>query len=118
MVEKEDDQVYEVLEKIHQMGGDIKKGTNETTKVLEKGKAKLVVVAKDVSPKEIIMHLAPLSKEKNALYVEVASKEELGASIGIDVPCASVAVTDPGEAKKEFLSFLEKLKTQKQAKKG
>ena len=45
--------------------GKIKKGSNECTKALEKGNAKLVVVAKDVSPPEITMHMPLLAKEKD-----------------------------------------------------
>lgn len=79
--------------------GKIKKGTNEVTKMIEKGKAKLVVVAQDVSPKEIIMHLPLLCKEKNIPYVEVPSKEELGAAAGMGVGTGAVAITEEGEAK-------------------
>ncbi|HIH39719.1 TPA: 50S ribosomal protein L7ae [Candidatus Woesearchaeota archaeon] len=80
--------------------GKIRKGTNEVTKALEKGIAKLVVYAKDVQPAEIIMHLPILAKEKNVPCIEVDSKEELGAAAGIGMPTASVAIVNEGEAKK------------------
>jgi large subunit ribosomal protein L7Ae len=79
--------------------GKIKKGTNEVTKAVERGTAKLVVIAKDVSPPEITMHIPLLSKEKGVLCVEVASKEELGAAAGISVGTAAVAIVQEGEAK-------------------
>jgi large subunit ribosomal protein L7Ae len=79
--------------------GKIKKGANEVTKVVEKGTAKLVVVAQDVSPKEIIMHLEPLCKEKNIPYIEVPTKDDLGAAASLRVGTASVAVVKEGEAK-------------------
>ncbi|MFB6132783.1 MAG: ribosomal L7Ae/L30e/S12e/Gadd45 family protein, partial [Halanaeroarchaeum sp.] len=44
--------------------GRIKKGTNETTKAIERGNADLVLVAEDVSPEEIVMHLPELADEK------------------------------------------------------
>ena len=44
--------------------GKLKKGTNEVTKAIERGTAKLVLVAKDVSPPEVVMHLPLLGKEK------------------------------------------------------
>ena len=44
--------------------GSIKKGTNETTKAIERGNAKLVFIAEDVHPEEIEMHLPELSIEK------------------------------------------------------
>ena len=38
--------------------GNIRKGINETTKAVERGVAQLVVIANDVEPQEIVMHLA------------------------------------------------------------
>lgn len=78
--------------------GKLKKGTNEVTKAVEREKAKLVVVAQDVSPKEIIMHLKHLCAEKNIPYYEVPSKKELGAASGVEVPTAAIALLELGEA--------------------
>ena len=38
-------------------------------------------------------------KEKGIPFVEVPSKEELGAAAGIDKPSASIAIVEAGEAK-------------------
>ena len=95
----ETDNVYEAIE-VAKATGKIKKGVNEVTKSIEKGEAKLVAVAKDISPPEIVMHIPLLCKEKGILCIEVPSKEELGASAGLDVPTASVAITKEGDAKK------------------
>jgi large subunit ribosomal protein L7Ae len=91
------EKAYEAIE-LARKSGKIVKGTNEVTKVIEKGTAKLVVVAKDVSPKEITMHLPLLAQEKNIPCVEVASKEELGAAAGLTVGTAAVAIVKEGEA--------------------
>lgn len=80
--------------------GKLKKGTNEATKALERGTAKLVVYAKDVNPPEITMHIPILAKEKEIPCVEVATKEELGAAAGIKVGTAAVAIIVEGDAKK------------------
>ncbi|PIN81970.1 50S ribosomal protein L7ae [Candidatus Woesearchaeota archaeon CG10_big_fil_rev_8_21_14_0_10_30_7] len=87
------------LVEIARTTGKIRKGSNEVTKMLERGKAKLVVVASDASPPEIIMHLPVLAKEKNVPYVTVSSKEDLGAAAGLPVPTSAVAVVDEGDAK-------------------
>ncbi|MEK6969428.1 MAG: 50S ribosomal protein L7Ae [Nanoarchaeota archaeon] len=79
--------------------GKISKGANETTKAIEKGTAKLVVYAEDVSPKEIIMHLPLLCKEKNIPCFGVSKKDDLGAAAGLAVSTAAVAVVKEGEAK-------------------
>src|SRR3989344_7158581 len=99
---------YEAIE-IAKTTGKIKKGTNETTKVIERGVAKLVVAAKDVNPPEVIMHLPILCKEKNIPYVEVPSKEELGAAAGLEVPTSSVAIVQEGEAKDLIKQIVSKL---------
>lgn len=82
--------------------GKIRIGTNETTKAIERGIAKLVVIAEDVQPKEVIMHLVPLCDEKKIPYVHVKSKLDLGRAGGIDVPTASIAVVEEGDAKKDI----------------
>ncbi|MBU2634454.1 MAG: ribosomal L7Ae/L30e/S12e/Gadd45 family protein [Nanoarchaeota archaeon] len=89
---------YEAVE-LAKKTGKIKKGINEVTKIIEKGLAKLVVIAKDVNPPEVIMHIKPLCEEKGALLVEVESKEDLGAAAGLNVATTAVVVTVEGEAK-------------------
>ena len=93
--------------------GNVRKGMNETTKAVERGIAQLVVIAGDVEPEEIVMHLPVLCDEKKIPYVYVPSKQELGRSIGIDVACAAVSIVEPGDAKdslKEILKRIEELK--------
>jgi len=95
--------------------GKIKKGTNETTKTVERGMAKLVFIAEDVNPEEIVMHLPPLCEEKNTPYIYVSSQRELGAKAGLDVKCASAAIVDAGTAERELSEVLEELKRLRQS---
>lgn len=99
-----DEQVYEIIE-VAKKTGKLRKGCNEVTKALEKGEALLVAVAQDVTPKEIIMHLPLLAKEKGCRCAEVEKKEELGAAAGLPLGTAAVAVVDAGEAS-ELLKHL------------
>ncbi|NQV08571.1 50S ribosomal protein L7ae [Candidatus Woesearchaeota archaeon] len=101
--------VYEAIE-IAKASGKLKKGTNEVTKSIERSKAKLVVVANDINPPEITMHLPLLSKEKGIPSVVVSSKEELGAAAGLDVGTAAVAITEEGDAKKILKEITSSLK--------
>lgn len=93
------EKVYEAVKKVKETGGKIKKGTNETTKAVERGQAKLVVIAEDVDPPEIVAHLPLLCDEKKIPYVYVPSKQKLGEAAGIEVAAASAAIVDAGEAK-------------------
>ncbi|MGC9059069.1 MAG: 50S ribosomal protein L7Ae [Candidatus Aenigmatarchaeota archaeon] len=93
--------------------GKVKRGTNETTKAVDRGQAKLVVIAMDVEPEEIVMHLPPLCEEKGVPYTYVPSKIELGKASGIEVQAASVAIIDVGEGSKlydEVVKEIQKLR--------
>lgn len=103
------DKVYEIIE-VAKASGKIKKGTNETTKAIEKGEAKLVVIAKDISPPEIIMHIPLIAEEKDVPCFQVPSKEDLGAAASIQVSTGSVAVIQEGEAKNLIKELLTKTK--------
>ena len=109
MVEAE--KIYEAVE-VAKATGKIKKGSNEVTKSAEKGTAKLIVTAKNINPPEITMHLPLLAKEKGIPYVEVPSKEELGAAAGIAVGTASISIVDEGEAKNLLKEITKKLSEQ------
>nr|QSL83337.1 CZ-nL7Ae-tvmvS-cL7Ae [synthetic construct] len=105
-----------LLEKVRE-SGKVKKGTNETTKAVERGLAKLVYIAEDVDPPEIVAHLPLLCEEKNVPYIYVketvrfqSSKNDLGRAVGIEVPCASAAIINEGELRKELGSLVEKIK--------
>lgn len=100
------DDVLEFVE-IARDTGKVRKGVNETTKAIERSLAKLVIVAEDVDPPEVIMHLGPLCSEKKIPIVKVPSKVELGRAAGLEVPSASVAVVEPGEGKKKLQQILE-----------
>jgi large subunit ribosomal protein L7Ae len=88
---------YEAVEMARDSGG-IRKGTNEVTKAIEKGEAKLVVIAEDVDPEEVVMHLPMLCDEKKIPYVYVPLKAELGKASGLGVSCAAIAIAKPGNA--------------------
>ncbi|MCX8184889.1 MAG: 50S ribosomal protein L7Ae [Sulfolobales archaeon] len=93
------EKAYEAIKKARESNGKIKKGTNETTKAVERGQAKLVVIAVDVDPPEVVLHLPYLCDEKKVPYIYVPSKKRLGEVSGIQVAAASVAIVEPGAAK-------------------
>lgn len=91
------DASYEALQ-IAVRSGSVRRGTNETTKAIERGQAKLVVIAEDVDPPEVVAHLPILCDERKIPYVFVPSKLKIGSASGIDVPSAAVCITELGEA--------------------
>ncbi len=92
------DKALQLVQIAHETG-KIRIGTNEVTKSSERSEAKLVVMAEDVDPAEILVHIPMLCEEKRIPYVYVPKKLRLGASAGLSKGSASVAVIEPGEAK-------------------
>lgn len=106
------DAAYEALRQARQTG-KVKKGTNETTKAIERGTAKLVVIAEDVEPPEVVAHLPILCDERKIPYIYVPSKTQMGPALGIDVGAASACITEAGEGQTyldQILSELAKIK--------
>ena len=90
--------------------GQVRKGVNETTKAIERGEAKLVVIAEDVDPEEIVMHLPVLCGEKNVPYTYVSEKLSLGKASGLGVPTSAIAVTKGGAGEEALREVLLKVR--------
>lgn len=93
------DKIYEAIEAASSTG-KLRKGVNETTKCIERGMAKMVILATDVTPEEVVMHLPVICNEKKVLCVEVPSKLELGKAAGLEVGTSSIAIEEVGDSKK------------------
>jgi len=84
----------------------VKMGINHVTKLVEEKEAKLVVIAHDVDPVEIVMWLPSLCHARGIPYCVVKSKARLGALVGKKT-ATCLAVTD---VKPEHKGDLEALK--------
>ncbi len=89
--------------------GKIKKGTNEVTKVIERGEAKLVVIAEDVQPPEVVLHIPLLCDEKGIPYLYVQKKDQLGEKVKLK-SSAAIAVIEPGNGKQLLDELGQKFK--------
>jgi len=106
------DAAYEALQLATQTGS-VRKGTNEATKAVERAQAKLVVIAEDVDPPEVVAHLPIICEERKIPYVFVPTKQRIGSAIGIDVPAAAACIIELGDAAplvKEIAKRLEEIK--------
>ena len=106
------DAAYEALQIANQTG-TVRKGTNETTKAIERAQAKLVVIAEDVDPPEVVAHLPLICDERKIPYVFVPNKQKIGSAVGIDVPAAAACIVELGDAAplvKEISKRLEEIK--------
>ncbi len=113
--ETPEDLVNPILEalRVAATSGKVKKGTNEATKAIERGSSKLIVIAEDVEPPEVVAHLPILCEEQGAAFVFVPSKQELGKSLGIEITAAAAAILDAGDAQHivdQIVSSIAKIK--------
>lgn len=102
------ERTYEAVE-LARDSGQVKKGTNEVTKTIERGQAELVVIAEDVQPEEVVVHLPVLCEENGVPYTYVHSQEELGTAVGLEVGTASAAIVDAGQEDEVFNEVLNRL---------
>merc|ERR1711990_110532 len=80
----------------------VKMGINHVTTLVEEKKAKLVIIAHDVDPIEIVVWLPQLCKLRNVPYCIVKSKARLGAVVGKKT-ATCLAITDvKAESKKDL----------------
>ena len=77
---------YEALKTAND-SGKIRKGTNEATKSIERGRAKLVLIAENVEPPEIV-----------------------GQAVGLLVGSAAASIEEAGEAEELLNEIVAKLK--------
>jgi large subunit ribosomal protein L7Ae len=108
------DAAFEALRQAKQTG-KVRKGTNETTKAIERGVAKLVIIAEDVDPPEVVAHLPIICDERAVPYVFVPTRASMGPALGMDVGAASACVVEPGDAQPlvdQVVSAIAKLKGQ------
>jgi large subunit ribosomal protein L7Ae len=106
------DAAYEALQ-IAAKTGAVRKGTNETTKAIERAQAKLVIIAEDVDPPEVVAHLPLLCEERKIPYIFVSTREQIGKALGIDVPAAAASIIKEGDATgllKEIITRIEQVK--------
>lgn len=103
------DKAYEAVEGARD-SGKLRKGTNESTKAIERKQAALVVIAEDVEPAEIVAHLPPLCDEKGIPYIYVPSKRELGAAAGINVGAAAITIAEAGRAAAAVKEIVERVR--------
>lgn len=69
---------------------------NEVTKSIERVQAKIVIMAEDVSPPEILFHIPLLCEEKGIPYSYLTTKKELGNAARINVSASAIAIENVG----------------------
>ncbi len=94
--EKLQTKTLDLIKGVVESEGTLKKGMNETTKAIERGLAQLVVIAGDISPAEIVMHIPAIASEKKVPYIFINTRADLGKAVGMTISCSTLAITRLG----------------------
>lgn len=102
-------EALEIISEVIKSGGKVRKGTNETTKAIERGQAKVVYISSNVDPPEIVYYLPPLCDEKKVAYIYIDDKQDLGSAVGLEkIGTSAAAIIDEGKLKDRVASLVEK----------
>lgn len=97
-----DTDALKLLEKVSKKNDKfVRKGTNETTKAIERSNAKLVYISLDVDPAEIVGYLPLLCEDKKIPYVYINHKKDLGKSCQLEINMASCAINNFADLEKD-----------------
>ena len=86
------DSVYELVKLVGNGNGRLKKGSNEVTKAAERGTAKMVVMAENVNPAEVLAHVPLICKEKNIPFIYVEDQAYLAEAAGMNSGAKTAAI--------------------------
>ena len=86
------DSVYELVKLVGNGNGRLKKGSNEVTKAAERGTAKMVVMAENVNPAELLAHVPLICKEKNIPFIYVEDQAYLAEAAGMNSGAKTAAI--------------------------
>lgn len=86
----------------------VKFGLNHITSLVENKRAKLVVIAHDVDPIELVMWLPTLCRKKGVPYMIVKGKARLGKVVHLKTASALAIVDVDGKDMKDLQNFAQK----------
>ena len=86
------DSVYELVKLVGSGNGRLKKGSNEVTKAAERGTAKMIVMAENVNPAELLAHVPLICKEKSIPFIYVEDQAYLAEAAGMATGAKTAAI--------------------------
>ncbi|KAJ5735412.1 13 kDa ribonucleoprotein-associated protein [Penicillium malachiteum] len=88
----------------------VKKGSNEVLKNINRNKAKLVILAADTQPLMIVAHLTSYCEEKDIPYVYVPSRNAIGRVCRVTCPISAACIISDEDS--ELTGRLQRVKVQ------
>lgn len=102
--------VYELVKLVGRDNqGRLKKGSNEVTKAAERGNAKMIVMAENVNPSELLAHVPLICKEKGIPFIYVEDQTYLAEAAGMvtGAKTAAVAIMEVGKGANDSFSAVQ-----------
>jgi large subunit ribosomal protein L7Ae len=99
-----------LIPKFIKAGGKLITGLHDATKAVERKKAKLLLIASNINPPEILFYLPPLCDEKGIPYLFIDGKKELGEACELKIGLAAVAFVENRKSKDFLTGFIERVK--------
>jgi 50S ribosomal protein L7Ae len=99
--------ILELVENCYR-NGKTKKGTNEVIKSVERGESKLVILAEDVNPPEVVYFIPKLCEERKVPFAYVKTRADLGSKVAIS-SAASISITDLGKSEELYKEITSEL---------
>lgn len=87
----------------------IRCGLKEVEESLAKNEPGIVLLAADVTPAELIMHIPVECKKKNIPYTYIPCRQILGAAVGKKWSCITAMIVKSDYYKEEFEEVLRKI---------
>jgi|TARA_B100001750_G_scaffold181958_1_gene150594 large subunit ribosomal protein L7Ae len=89
---EQQDMNYELVKLVADGNGRLKKGSNEVTKAAERGTAKLVIMAENVNPGELLAHIPLICEEKKIPFTYVEDQAYLAEAAGMNAGAKTAAI--------------------------
>ena len=89
---EQQDMNYELVKLVADGNGRLKKGSNEVTKAAARGTAKLVIMAANVNPGELLANIPLICEEKKIPFTYVEDQAYLAEAAGMNAGAKTAAI--------------------------
>uniref|UniRef100_A0A224Y000 Putative nucleolar protein nhp2 n=1 Tax=Panstrongylus lignarius TaxID=156445 RepID=A0A224Y000_9HEMI len=102
--------IYKLIKKASKNREYCKSGLKLVQSSIRKGATGLIILAGDVTPVDVMIHLPAVCEDKDIPYCYVPSKEDIGTAMGVTRGVISVLIIDNPEIQDNFVEVLNEVK--------
>ncbi|KAK9506347.1 hypothetical protein O3M35_008302 [Rhynocoris fuscipes] len=102
--------IYKLIKKASKNREYCKTGLKLVQSAIRKGATGLVILAGDVSPVDVMIHLPAVCEDKEIPYCYVPSKDDIGTAMGVTRGVITVLILDNPEIQELYAEILDEVK--------